>query len=102
MFCLGANAVEAKTSTARIGNEAACADSAVGAPRPTRAKIHENATENMSSSTSDARNGWSGVGTGKQTRNPAGTIIKKSPGLRRKADKQGPASTAERAIGNDL
>src|SRR5580765_7009111 len=102
MFCLGAKAVDAKTSTARIGNEAACADSAVGAPRPTRAKIHENDTANIRSSRSDARNDSSEVWTRKPTRNPTATIINTTPVLRTRSDRQRPASTAERAIGNDL
>src|SRR5438067_7399235 len=51
----GTKADEANTSGAMIGNDAAWAASALGAPRPTMANTHDSESENASSTTMPAR-----------------------------------------------
>ena len=101
MPSIGTNAVEANTRIARIGNDAACAASALGTRSPIRAKIHEIANEKRSSSAIDAANGITPAWMRKPTRKPTTIIITTTKKLRTRSAKDRPASTADRAIGSE-
>jgi len=95
------NAVDAKTSGARIGNDAACAASALAADKPTSANTHESECANSNISPIPAIRPNTLVWMRQPTMKPTPTIKETTNTLRTRSASVRPASTAERDIGSD-
>ena len=95
------NADEANTSSARIGNDAACAVSGSRTDRPIRANTQAKAKANSSSTSRPPTNAAGLVWIRKPTRKPTTHISTMTKASRTRSARVRPASTADRAMGSE-